>query len=115
MFLLPQIREPRSARTLLLPLHHLYALNIGAVDLKPHLDADARELVPQQDPSIDAPSPDVDAHACKRIAGPQAHEQDVAHARAFGVRFGEERRARPGGVEQGDLGRLDSCYWFFEV
>lgn len=115
MLLLPQIRESRPPRPLLLPLHHLYALHIRAVDLIPHLHADARQLVAQQDPRVDAAPPDVDAHAGIRVAVAEPHEQDVADAGAFGVGFGEERGAGAGWVEEGDLRGLDAGDGVFEV
>lgn len=114
MLFLPQVRQPRSPRPLLAPLHYLYAFYIRAIDLKPHLHAHPRQFVPQKDAGVDPAPSDVDAYACDRVAVAEAHQQDVAHARGFGVGFGEESCAEAGGVVEGDLGGLDGGYGVFE-
>jgi len=100
---IPHIIQPRPPRPLRPPLHDLNALDIRTIDLKPHLDAHARQLVAQQDPRIHAAPADVQTHARERVAVPQPHEQDVAHLGGFGVGAGEEFGARAGGVEEGQL------------
>lgn len=104
MLRLAHVVQPRSVRPLAPALHDLDALDVRAIHFVPHLDADARELVAQQDRRVDAPPPDVDAHAREGVAAPLPHQQDVANFGRLGVRGGEEARARPGGVEDGELG-----------
>lgn len=115
MLLLPHIRQPGPARALLPPLHDLDALDIGAVDLHPHLDADARQLVAQQDAGVDAAAADVDAHAGERVARSLPHQQDVADLGAVRVGLGEERGARAGRVEERYLRGLDGGDGLFEA
>lgn len=42
----PHICQSGSPCPLLLPLHHLYTLNIWAINLVPHLHTDSRQLIP---------------------------------------------------------------------
>lgn len=49
------------------------------------------------------PLPDVEHDARVRVAGLEAHEQDVARLDAVDVLRGEEARAGAGRVERGDL------------
>ena len=67
---LAHIVQLRPPRPLLLPLHNLNALNVGTVDLKPHLDSNPRELVAEEDGSVDGlvALANVEADAGERIA-----------------------------------------------
>lgn len=112
MLNLPHIRQSRASRPLSRPLHNLDALDKRTVHFIPHLHADTRQLAAQQDRSVDAAPPDVDAHAGEGVAGALPHEQDVADARAFWVVSREEAGASAGGVEDGGLGLSDGCDGF---
>lgn len=100
---IPHIIQPRPPRPLHPSLHHLNALDVRTIDLKPHLDPHARQLVAQQDARVDAAPPDIQTHARERVAVPQPHEQDVAHLGGFRVGAREELRPRAGGVQEGQL------------
>lgn len=60
-----QSSAPRSPLT---PLHNFHAIHIRAVDLEPHLNANTRELVAEQNGGVDALAADVEAHAGEGIA-----------------------------------------------
>lgn len=103
MFRQAHIIQSRPPRPLDPPLHNLNPLHQRTIDLIPHLDANPRQLVPQQYRSIDALPPDVEADAREGVAGFQAHEQDVADFGGFGIGAGEESGAGAGGIEDGEL------------
>jgi len=104
MLRLPHIRQPGSPGPLLCSLHHLDALDEGTIDLVPDLDTHAGKLTTQQDRRIDAPAADVEAHAGKGLASALPHEENIADASTFRIRFGEETGALALGVEKRDLG-----------
>ena len=95
---LPQIIQSSSPCPLHPPLHNFNAFDIGTIYLKPHLDADARQLVAQQDAGINAAAADVHTDARERVAVPQPYEQDVADFGGLGVGAREELGAGAGGV-----------------
>ncbi len=106
-FHIPHIVQPRPPRPLLPPLHDLYPLHIRTVNLKPHLHAHSRQLIPQQNPRVDPSPSDIQTHAGERVAVLEPHEQDVPYFGGFGVCAGEEFGAGAGGVEEGELGGGD--------
>jgi hypothetical protein len=103
MLRLPHVIQPRPPRPLNPPLHNLNAFHIRTIYLIPHLHANPRQLIPQQDGRVDALPPNVDAHPCEGISRFLPHEQDIADFGSFGVGFGEELGAGAGGVEDGEL------------
>lgn len=100
---LAHVVQPGAFRPLLPPLDNLDALDVGAVDLVPHFDADAGQVVAQQDGRVDAGAADIYTHAGERVAGLLAHEKDVADVGAVRVLLCEEAGPGAGWVEDGEL------------
>jgi hypothetical protein len=101
---LAHVVQSCSSRSLLFPLHDFHTFNIGRVDLIPHLDAHAGEVVAQENGCVDALAADVEAYACVLIAVLEADEQDVSDVCAVDIFAAEEAGACARGVEGGDLG-----------
>ena len=101
---LAHVIKSGSSRSLLFPLDDFDTLDIGTVDLIPHLDAYTGEVVAQKDGGVDALAADVEAYACVLVAVLETHEEDVADVCAVDVFAAEEAGAGAGGVESGDLG-----------
>lgn len=104
MLRLAHVIQSGASRSLLPPLNDLDTLDVGTVDLVPHLDANAGQLVSQQDGRVDACAADVQAHARERVAGLLAYEQDVANVCAVWVFLAEEAASGAGWIEDGELG-----------
>lgn len=96
--------QPSPSRSLLFPLHDLDALDIGRVDLIPHLHSHASQVVTEQDRGVDALAADVEADSGVLVAVLEADEEDVADVCAVGVFAAEEAGAGAGGIESGYLG-----------
>jgi hypothetical protein len=69
----------------------------------PGLDADAHELVAEEDGGVDAPAADGEADACEGLAVLEGDEEDVADLGGVGAGAVEEGGAGAGWVEAGDL------------
>ena len=61
-------------------------------------------MVPQQNRRVHAAPPNGDTHASERLAGAEAHEEDVTDVGLVEVLFGEEASARRGGVKASEFG-----------
>jgi len=85
MFRLPHIRQPRSPRSLCLPLNNFDPLYIWTIYLIPHLHAYSRQLSSQKYPRIDSTTSDIDANASERVASFETHKKDVTYFGGFAV------------------------------
>ena len=100
---IPHISQVRPPRPPLRPLHHLNRLDIRTVNLNPHLHPHHEQLIPQQNPRVDAPTLDTEADAGKGVAGLEGDEEDVADERDVRVVRGEEAGAGARGVELSEV------------
>lgn len=98
MLWLSHIRQTCTSRSLLTSLHNFYSLDIWRVDLIPHLHANSRKLVAEENAGVDASAADVDADACEWIAVLLANEENIADLGSFRVGLVEELCACPSRV-----------------
>lgn len=83
----PHVRQPRPSDLPSRALYHLNGFHQRTVDFVPHFNTHAGQLAAEEDRSVDAAPPDVDAHAGEGITGSLTDEENIADTRAFGVVF----------------------------
>lgn len=104
-----------SSCSLLLPLDNFDTFDIGTVDLVPHLDANAGQVVAQEDGCVDALTADVETYSSVLVAVLETNEKDVTDVCAVYVLATEEAGAGAIRVEGGDLGLSDGGDGVFAV
>lgn len=112
---LPHVCQACSSRSLLPSLHYFDSLYIWRVDLIPHLHANSRKLVAEENACVDASAADVDADACKWIAVLLANEENIPDLGCLGAGFAEELCACPSRVQDGNLFCVKVANWVLKV
>ena len=75
---IPEIIQPRPSLPLLRPLHNLHTLHLRAKHLHRHLNANSRQLIPQQERGIHSAQTDTQTHPRERVSVLEDHTQDIA-------------------------------------
>lgn len=82
MLLPPHKIQPRPPRPPPRLLHDIHADDVRRVQLDPHLDADTRELVAEEEGGVDAAPAELQENPAEGVFVPEADLQDVAGAQA---------------------------------
>ena len=75
---IPEIIQPRPSLSLLGPLHNLHTLHLRTKHLHRHLNANSRQLIPQQERGIHTTQTDAQTHPRERVSVLEDHTQDIA-------------------------------------
>lgn len=101
---LAHVVKSSSSCSLLLPLHDFDTLDVGAVDLVPHLDTHTGQVVAEEDGRVDALATDVQTYTSVLVAILQANKEDITRVCAVDVLAAEEAGTSTSRVEGRDLG-----------
>lgn len=101
---LAHVVESCSSCSLLLPLDNFDTFDIGTVDLVPHLDTNAGQVVAQKNGCVDALAADVQTYSSVLVAILETDKQDVTNVCAINVLATEEAGAGAIRIEGRNLG-----------